>query len=301
MILSLLLLSPMNSTGRSTAQSPNPAPNQSSGPLSLYFQPALSDLDEKTSTLYTNRVVLGIASEIAYTGANYSFAGVMIYTSEEEPIQPQCDPVGNYSSSGGQWRNNLYSWSDSGYSFYNGPFLWHLFYAGTFPYDEYHWPFIIGTDFPLMGSDPLQSLGNFPYNFTSKWQIELSKLIPLSGSPDNNTLERLWPGLGFYIPAYCTSTFNIMKTHANWYYFDTVFKRLQTDKIRLGMMFWIPSAGLFATLLGSWMVYGWARLRKRKFRIRLAEGLTLYLTSALFAVSVHTFHYAIWSRSGYSR
>ena len=205
-----------------------------------------------------------------------------MYVDETDPAWPSCEPIGNYSSSHGQWHNGSYYWNDSGNSFYGGPFLWHLFYTGIFPNDQYHWPIVVGTDIPLTAANPLQPLENFPYNFTSKWEIDVPRLVPLNGVPSNNTLGGLWPG--FYYRPYCDITIlNAMRGHANWYYFDTVFRRPPTDITRLGVLFWIPSGGLFATLLGSWLVYLWARVRKRKFRIRLAEGLTLYLTSALFA------------------
>lgn len=82
---------------------------------------------------------------------------------------------------------------------------------------------------------------------------------------------------------YCDSEISAMKGTGNWYYFDTVFRRHQVDQTRFGSLFWVPSLGLFATIVGSWGVWGLGKRRKSDFHIRLAEGLTLYLASVLFA------------------
>lgn len=189
LILSILLVSPLKPNGQPAYDRINMSASKS---LRLYFYPALSDLDEKTFTLRTNRMILSITS----SDANFSFSGVMMYGYQNDPSETRmyCTRIGNYSSSGSHWYSNSYSWNDSGFAFYDRPYPWHLFYTGTFPWDAYHWPIIIGTDLPLTSSDPLQDLGNFPLELTSKWAIDAPRLLPLEGAPNNDTLERLWPG-----------------------------------------------------------------------------------------------------------
>jgi hypothetical protein len=53
--------------------------------------------------------------------------------------------------------------------------------------------------------------------------------------------------------------------------------------MRLGVLFWIPSGGLFVTLAGSTVLEEHSRRRKGHFRLSLSQSLTLYLTTALFA------------------
>ncbi len=234
----------------------------------LYFYARLSGFDERIPALYTSTFVFNLRTT---EPANESLRIVLLFasptnTSETLPLEY----VSFRETDGTQFLVT----NDT--AFYNGEWKWHLFRCGgPFPWDSLCWYVLLGSTSPVTTAYQPQV-----YNtelVPTKWTISLPTLVHLE-KPDNASL--LEKGIQ---PKVFLDYLRPYRGYTNWYLAQMSFDRQDADKLRLGLLFWIPSGGLFGTLASASLIQYHARRRRIRFRLSLSQSLTLYLSSALFA------------------
>ena len=240
--------------------------SQSAGMQLRFFLDAKIDhVDEQASLLYTNTVLLSLAT---LTGDNGTFRGALVTMNPVYPTFTDCFQIWNRTKIGDQ-----YFWNDSDFVFYSSPFYWNLIHIGQNPYDSYIWPLLIGLDRNVTGANPLQTLGDFSIDVRSAWKIGVPQLIPLQDAK-NATLNRLWPG--FYVHSYCNGYIQTLK---HWYAIQYVFSRTDSEiqainqQIRGEQISYIGTLVTITTPFVTVLVWGLGAYNNKKRRDRRITGL----------------------------
>jgi hypothetical protein len=250
------------------------APTQT-GETSLFlsFNAALGEIDERDLALYTNGVLLTVFN----VNSKESFIGQFCFPYPKDRSQLDCHEIWNRDLVDGHYR-----WNDSEYSFYRQQHVyWSLFRTGDFPYDTFSWPILIGCNSSIQAfSKPLESLGNFPENITSKWTVGAPELLQWNGTPTNETLSSMWPGL--HIPKGTVPLTNFV----HWYFLQIIFTRNDSYRSWLSLIFWGPALSVFVAVVG-WILWigPKPRLRERHLNagVGVGTGIALLAYTVLMA------------------